>query len=210
MMPTHNFTATRFAPAPGLNAHAYAAAYHPRQHGCKGCHIRCKKIATRSTPGVPIPEFEAMSHFTALVGLADIQAVTAANQACNQLGMDSISAASTLACFKEITGRTLTPETLMTLLEDMALDRGDGRDLKHGAARYARSMGQPSAAMTVKGLELFRQGPDHQTRRGLQCRGGFPDHLQVHLFRRRYGRICQGVFRGHRNRSYCQDPFGRR
>jgi aldehyde:ferredoxin oxidoreductase len=159
MMPTHNFTATRFAPAPGLNAHAYAAAYHPRQHGCKGCHIRCKKIATRSTPGVPIPEFEAMSHFTALVGLADIQAVTAANQACNQLGMDSISAASTLACFKEITGRTLTPETLMTLLEDMALDRGDGRDLKHGAARYARSMGQPSAAMTVKGLELPAYDP---------------------------------------------------
>jgi aldehyde:ferredoxin oxidoreductase len=69
MMPTHNFTATRFAAASRLNAHAYALKYHPRQHGCKGCHIRCKKIATRSAPGVAIPEFEAMSHFTALVGL---------------------------------------------------------------------------------------------------------------------------------------------
>jgi aldehyde:ferredoxin oxidoreductase len=159
MMPTHNFTATRFAAASRLNAHAYALQYHPRQHGCKGCHIRCKKIATRSAPGVPIPEFEAMSHFTALVGLEDIQVATAANQLCNRLGMDTISAASTLACFKEITGRDLTPESLMTLLEDMALDRGEGRDLKQGTARYAESRGHASAAMTVKGLELPAYDP---------------------------------------------------
>lgn len=159
MMPTRNFTATRFAAAPHLNAHAYAAVYHPRQHGCKGCHILCKKIATRTDPGTPVPEFEAMSHFSALVGLDDIRAVTAANQVCNRLGMDAVSAASTLACFKEITGRTLTPESLTSLLEDTALDRGQGRDLKHGAARYAASMGQPSAAMTVKGLELPAYDP---------------------------------------------------
>ncbi len=159
MMPTHNFTATRFAPARGLNAHAYATRYHPRQHGCKGCHILCKKIATQSDPGAPMPEFEAMSHFTALVGIQDIRVVTAANQLCNRLGMDTISAASTLACFKEITGRTVPPESLIALLKDMAMDRGDGRDLKHGAARYAASMGHPSAAMTVKGLELPAYDP---------------------------------------------------
>jgi aldehyde:ferredoxin oxidoreductase len=159
MMPTHNFTATRFDPASRLNAHAYAAAFQPRRHGCKGCHILCKKIATRSDPGASLPEFEAMSHFTALVGLDDIHLVTAANQACNRLGMDTISAASALACFREITGQNFTPRTLMTLLEDIAFDRGQGKDLKYGAAHYAKSMGHPAAAMAVKGLELPAYDP---------------------------------------------------
>lgn len=159
MMPTHNFAATRFDPASRLNAHAYATAFQPRRHGCKGCHILCKKIATRSDPGASLPEFEAMSHFTALVGLEDIHLVTAANQVCNRLGMDTISAASALACFKEITGRVLTPESLMGLLEDIAFDRGPGKDLTHGAVHYAKSMGHPAAAMAVKGLELPAYDP---------------------------------------------------
>ena len=159
MMPTRNFTATRFSSAPRLNAHAYATAYQPRQHGCRGCHILCKKIATRSDPGVSLPEFEAMSHFTALIGLDDIHAVTAANQACNRLGMDTISAASALACFQEITGRKITSHTLIPFLEDIAFDRGQGRDLKYGAVQYARSMGNPAAAMAVKGLELPAYDP---------------------------------------------------
>jgi aldehyde:ferredoxin oxidoreductase len=100
-----------------------------------------------------------MSHFTALVGLQDIQLVTAANQLCNRLGMDTISAASSLACYREITRQHFTPQSLLALLKDTALDRGDGRDLKHGAAKYARSMGKPETAMTVKGLELPAYDP---------------------------------------------------
>jgi aldehyde:ferredoxin oxidoreductase len=159
MMPTDNFTATRFAPAARLNAHAYARAYAPKHHGCKGCHIRCKKIATRSRAGAPIPEFETMSHFTALLGIDDIRLVTAANQQCNDLGMDTISAASALACHREITGKNVTFQTLPALLEDMAHDRGDGRLLKNGAAAYACAMGNPGAAMAVKGLELPAYDP---------------------------------------------------
>jgi aldehyde:ferredoxin oxidoreductase len=159
MMPTDNFAATRFAPAARLNAHAYARAFAPKHHGCKGCHIRCKKIATRSSAGAPVPEFETMSHFTALVGLDDIQVVTAANLLCNHLGMDTISAASALACFREITGQNFTPRSLPALLEDMAHDRGEGRLLKNGAAAYACAMGNPGAAMAVKGLELPAYDP---------------------------------------------------
>ncbi|HKL00149.1 MAG TPA: aldehyde ferredoxin oxidoreductase C-terminal domain-containing protein [Desulfotignum sp.] len=165
MMPTDNFAATWFGAAKDLNAAAYARAYSPKNHGCKGCHILCKKIGTRTpapaTPaaGTALPEFETMSHFTALVGLEDIQLVTAANQRCNRLGMDTISAAVTLACFREITQKDFTPASLLALLDDIALDRGEGKALKKGAAAYARSMGQPDAAMAVKGLELPAYDP---------------------------------------------------
>jgi aldehyde:ferredoxin oxidoreductase len=159
MMPTNNFAATRFAGADRLNAHAYATAYSPKNHGCRGCHILCKKINTRDPGGTAMPEFETMSHFTALVGLQDIRLVTAANLLCNNLGMDTISAASVLACHREIIGKAYTPRSLLDLLEDMALDRGPGSALKNGAAAYAKSLGKPGAAMAVKGLELPAYDP---------------------------------------------------
>ena len=159
MMPTDNFCATWFGAAEKLNAAAYARAYSPKKHGCKGCHILCKKIGTRSSGDTAMPEFETMSHFTALVGLQDIHLVTAANQRCNSLGMDTISAAVTLACFREITRTDFTPASLLALLDDIALDRGEGKALKKGAAAYAGSMGQPDTAMAVKGLELPAYDP---------------------------------------------------
>lgn len=46
MMPTDNFTHTKFAHAARLNASMYTKTYHPKKHGCLGCHILCKKTGT--------------------------------------------------------------------------------------------------------------------------------------------------------------------
>ncbi len=159
MMPTDNFRATRFAPAPHLNAAAYSKTYAPKKFGCKGCHILCKKIGTKNRPGAAMPEFETMSHFTALIGSMDIDLVVEANDLCNRMGMDTISAASTLACRREITGNDYTANEILSLLSDMAMNRGEGKLLKQGARSYAKAMGQPKAAMAVKGLELPAYDP---------------------------------------------------
>ncbi len=98
MMPTDNFRKTHFGKAGKLNAYAYKETYLPEKYGCMGCHIRCKKIAKKSREGTSMPEFETMSHFTALIGNTDMKLVMRANDVCNRLGMDTISAAATLAC----------------------------------------------------------------------------------------------------------------
>jgi len=154
MMPTGNFRASHFAKASRLNAVRYKERYQPEKHGCLGCHIQCKKTAA---DGRSIPEFETMSHFTALIDLDDIELVMAANALCNELGMDTISSAVTLACHAEITGQRLTAPQVLQLLTDI----GTGRAplLALGAARYAKAMGHPEAAMTVKGLELPAYDP---------------------------------------------------
>ena len=154
MMPTDNFRASHFAPAGNLNAVRYKETYQTAKHGCKGCHIQCKKVAA---DGRSMPEFETMSHFTALIGLEDIELVVAANALCNDLGMDTISSAVTLACHAEITGERLTPARVLELLEDMG--RGRLPELGLGAAGYARAKGRPEAAMTVKGMELPAYDP---------------------------------------------------
>lgn len=153
MMPTDNFSRTRFKDALSLNAHAYKEKYSPDNYGCKGCHIQCKKISN----GTAMPEFETMSHFTALVGNTDMSLVVRANELCNQLGMDTISAASTLACMREIRGRDFKPRELLATLENIGLGREP--ELAQGSLRYASSKGRPELSMSAKGLELAAYDP---------------------------------------------------
>lgn len=159
MMPTDNFQHTHFEPASKLNAAMYTKVYAPRKYGCLGCHILCKKIGNKDGQTLTMPEFETMSHFTALIGCADIDLVVKANEKCNHYGMDTISAASTLACRREIKGIDYTPDSVLSLLDDMALGKGEGKDLGLGAKEYAIKMGSPEAAMTVKRMELPAYDP---------------------------------------------------
>jgi len=159
MMPTDNFCRTRFESASKLNAVAYTKSYSTQKHGCLGCHILCKKIGTDNKASIAMPEFETMSHFTALIGCMDTKLVVKANELCNHSGMDTISAASTLACRREITGLDYTFETVLSLLEDIAFGRGEGKLLALGAKQYAEKMGRPQAAMAVKGMELPAYDP---------------------------------------------------
>ncbi len=159
MMPTDNFRRTHFEHAAKLNAAAYTAALTPKKYGCRGCHILCKKTAKIAGQSLSMPEFETMSHFTALIGSKDLSLVVEANQRCNHYGMDTISTAATLACRREIEGKDYTPEKVLSLIDDMAFGRGEGKLLGQGAASYARAMGSPERAMAVKGLELPAYDP---------------------------------------------------
>ncbi len=156
MMPTANFRKTAFAKASSMNAAAYKGRYDTRRAGCKGCHILCKKTGK---DGTPIPEFETMSHFSALLENEDIDVVVRANARCNALGMDTISAASTLACHAELRGRKLSGEEILGLLEEIGRGRGEGRELGTGSFRYAASRGAPEKSMSVKGQELPAYDP---------------------------------------------------
>ncbi len=157
MMPTNNFTKTHFKNAGSMNAYAYKKIFNPKKKGCKGCHILCKKI---TESGSVIPEFETMSHFSALLGNTEIKAVMKANNICNEKGMDTISAAVTLAAYAEIKGKNeLTGSEILSLLEDISETRGIGKELAKGAHRFAANFGKPNSAITVKGLELPAYDP---------------------------------------------------
>ena len=160
MMPTDNFRRTHFDQASKLNAHAYKKRYDPGKHGCMGCHIRCKKIGRADHVGSSMPEFETMSHFTALIENTDMDLVMQANTLCNHYGMDTISAAATLSCYKEISGITDLSGRLVELLEEIGQGSTElGRALGKGSLHYASSHNQQTASMSVKGLELPAYDP---------------------------------------------------
>ncbi|WP_207263962.1 aldehyde ferredoxin oxidoreductase C-terminal domain-containing protein [Desulfovibrio sp. Huiquan2017] len=147
MLPTDNFQKTWFEHGDQVDAAALGKQYEPRDHGCLGCHIRCRKIAR---DGRSLPGFEAMAHFTALIGNADPEMAMEGVDLCGRLGLDPISAGATLACLREITGKDYTDKTLRSTLRAMA----EEGDLSRGALALARTQGRPETAMTVKGLEL--------------------------------------------------------
>jgi aldehyde:ferredoxin oxidoreductase len=161
MMPTDNFKKTHFDRAGELNAYAFKKSYDPGKHGCMGCHIRCKKIArTRGMEGVSMPEFETMSHFTALIGNTDMHLVMEANQRCNDLGLDTISTAATIACYREVSGQKDIAGRLLELLEEIGSGATElGRRLGRGSREFARTSSSSYSSMTVKGMELPAYDP---------------------------------------------------
>ncbi len=156
MMPTANFRRTHFEAAGSMNAAAYKQRYGFQRSGCQGCHILCKKSGR---DGSDIPEFETMAHFSALLENDDPELVVRANQRCNDLGLDTISAAATLACYAEIKNTRLKGPELLQTLDDIAYGRHDGKLLGQGSHRYTLMEGQPDVSISVKGQELPAYDP---------------------------------------------------
>jgi len=156
MLPSDNFRKTVFPSAGNLNAWHYKKRYNPVKTGCSGCHILCRQI---SEDGRAVPEFEAMSHFTALIGNNDIDIVMEANKICSETGMDPVSAASSFACYMEINNLDIRDIDLSRLLTDTAYSKGEGNLLKLGSKKIAESLGKPEASISVKGLELPAYDP---------------------------------------------------
>jgi aldehyde:ferredoxin oxidoreductase len=156
MAPTENFRRTVFEGSPSYSGPAIRAAYAARKDGCYGCPIRCKK----SDPGGRhLPEYETVSHFGALNGIADLHAIVRSNDVCNAMGMDTISAAATLSAWGEARGRFPSPGEVVPLLVDMAHRRGEGELLAEGSRRVAEALGRPELSMSVKSLELPAYDP---------------------------------------------------
>ena len=156
MAPTENFRRTVFEDSSAYSGPAIRAAYGAKKEGCYGCPIRCKKSGA---DGRPLPEYETVSHFGALNAIADLHAIVRSNDACNELGMDTISAAATLSAWGEARGRFPSAEEIGPLLHDIAHRRGEGELLAEGSRRVAEALGKSELSMSVKSLELPAYDP---------------------------------------------------
>ncbi len=156
MAPTANFRETFFAGSGNYSGPAIKAACGAKKDGCYGCPIQCKKS---DNSGQHLPEYETVSHFGALNNVDSLAIIVRSNQICNNLGLDTITAAATLSAWGEIRGRFPGADEIPGLLEDMALRRGDGQLLALGSRRLAGQLGRPELSMSVKSLELPAYDP---------------------------------------------------
>jgi aldehyde:ferredoxin oxidoreductase len=156
MAPTANFSKTVFDASGNYSGPAIKRDFQAKKDGCYGCPIQCKK----STPkGEHLPEYESVSHFGGLNNISDLSAIVQANTLCNELGMDTITAAASISAWGEAMGSFPSAEELPGLLESTAFRRDTGELLALGSRRLTEELGRPELSMSVKSLELPAYDP---------------------------------------------------
>jgi aldehyde:ferredoxin oxidoreductase len=179
IMPTRNYRESHFQEAESLDGRRLQP-YITRPKGCYRCPVQCKaqlQFQNGKFEKTPLarPEFESMLAFGPKCGLNDLETVVHLDNLCSRLGLDSLSAASTIAFAMDLYERGILTEqdtgalqvewgngeVMETLIRQMAYQEGFGAILAQGVRRAARMIGKGAEqfAPHVKGLELSAYHP---------------------------------------------------
>jgi aldehyde:ferredoxin oxidoreductase len=171
---TRNHQQTQFEGAEKISGEELTDKYLVKNASCWACPIGCTRVSRTEKVEGEGPEFESTWAFGAQCGIDDLPAIIEANSLCNDLGMDTISAGSTIACAMELgekgymdTGlRFGDANQLAPVIEAMAYRRDIGTELADGSLRLATKYGRPELSMSAKGMEMPAYDP-----RGMQGQG---------------------------------------
>ena len=171
-LPTRNFAAGSFAEGKTLYGPVIREQIVITDKGCFGCPSPCGKYSRMKRYGTRVegPEYETIGMVGSNLGIADAQDVAQINFLCDEWGVDTISAGSTIAWAMECYEKgILTPAdtdglelkfgnvpAVFTLIEKIAKREGNlGALLAEGTKRAAQKIGKGSEqfAIQVKGME---------------------------------------------------------
>ena len=99
---TRNHQQTQFEGAEAISGEELTEKYLVKNASCWACPIGCTRISKTEKVEGEGPEFESTWAFGAQCGIDDLPAIIEANTLCNDLGLDTISAGSTIACAMEM------------------------------------------------------------------------------------------------------------
>lgn len=173
-LPTRYWTEGEFDGITSINAETMKDKLVKRSRACYICPIACGKISVvKSGPYVGTevegPEYETLYSFGSLCGNKNLEAIAKANEICDRLGLDTITAgnivAFTMKCFDEkiltsddLDGLELNfgnDEAMIDILPKIAYKKGFGAVLAEGVRGAAKMIGKGAEdlAIHVKGLE---------------------------------------------------------
>ena len=176
LLPTHNFQRSTIpGDAYALSGRSWPErGYLKRIVGCGACIYGCHRftgVDEGPYAGVQSggPEYETVAAFGSGCGILDIEPVFAANELCNDLGLDTISTGNVIQWAMETAERgVLKPdardgldlsfgnaETMLELIRRIAKREGIGDLLAEGVTRASQHVGGGSEAWAVaaRGLE---------------------------------------------------------
>jgi len=152
-MPTRNFQTSWESPeqVQGVYAQTLHDQYYVRNYACYRCSVACGQMA-KVTEGefagaAARPEYESIGLLGPSCGINDMAAVIAANEMCDNLGMDTITAGNLVAMVMELFQRGLVSakdneglevrfgdgKALLGMLKLIAQRRGLGAIIADGA-----------------------------------------------------------------------------
>ena len=177
-MPTRNFQTAHFEGVDKIDAHMMREAYWVRNTACYQCPVACGKVCeVKEGPFAGArarTEFETIGLFGPNCGVDDFGAIVAANQLCDEIGIDTMSAGNAVALTMELFERGLIAgedtcgiearfgngQALVDLVRLIGERRGIGDLLAEGMARVARERPEwRRFILAVKGLPFAAYDP---------------------------------------------------
>ena len=184
VFPTRNFQQGTFEGWESIYGETLTKKYLTRSKPCFSCPIACGRVT--KIPDGPFkgkgegPEYETVYALGSDCGLDDLAALTKANYICNELGLDTISMGSAIACAMELfekghlteseIGRPLKwgdGQAVVDLTRQTGLREGFGDILAEGSLRMATRYGHPELAMVSKGQDFAGYDPRGEQGMGL-------------------------------------------
>jgi len=171
---TRNHQQTQFEGAEAISGEELTEKYLVKNQSCWACPIGCTRISKTEKVEGEGPEFESTWALGAQCGIDDLPAIIEANALCNDLGLDTISVGSTIACAMELSEKRYMDsdlrfgraDQLVPTIEAIAARSEIGSDLTDGSLRLAKKYNHPELSMSAKGMEMPAYDP-----RGLQGQG---------------------------------------
>ncbi|NLC73568.1 MAG: aldehyde ferredoxin oxidoreductase family protein [Ruminococcaceae bacterium] len=175
MLATRNFSEGRFEDFELVSGEALAEEENVSNNGCLSCPIRCSRVVMVDGKKVKGPELETLGLMGPNQGINDVNAVCRWNYEIDELGMDSISTAGTLAWAMEANQKGLwknglefgKPDNISAVLDDIAHRRGVGNELAEGSRILSQKYGGEDFAIQSKGMELSAYEPRRAVGQGL-------------------------------------------
>ena len=175
LLSTKNYSAGQFADFEDVSGERLAEEFNITNKGCLTCPIRCARTVRVQGKDVKGPELETLGLLGGNICNNDLQKILDWNWQLDELGMDTISTANTIAWAIEAGEKGLwdnglrigSVEELSGLFEDIAHRRGIGDELAEGSRRLSEKYGGKEFAMHSKGLELAAYEPRRAVGQGL-------------------------------------------
>ncbi len=175
LLATKNYSAGQYEDFDMVSGETLAEEYNIVNKGCLTCPIRCGRTVKVQGQAVKGPELETLGLLGGNICNNDMQKILDWNYELDELGMDTISAANTIAWAMEANEKGIwnnglqfgKVEELSQIFEDIAYRRGIGNELAEGSRRLSEKMGGKEFAMHSKGLELAAYEPRRAVGQGL-------------------------------------------
>ncbi|MBO6092349.1 MAG: aldehyde:ferredoxin oxidoreductase, partial [Oscillospiraceae bacterium] len=175
LLSTHNYAKGTFDGFESISGEALAEELNISNNGCLSCPIRCSRRVPVGGKTVKGPELETLGLLGGNIENCNLEKICSWNYELDELGMDTISTAGTIAWAMEANEKGLwanglafgQTDNLSQVIDDIAHRRGIGNELAEGSKRLSEKYGGIEFAIHSKGMELAAYEPRRAIGQGL-------------------------------------------
>lgn len=161
ILPVKNFQDGQLQNTKKINA-AASSKLTKANRACTSCPLGCGKFVRSGDSMMEGPEYETLALAGSNCGIDDIRAIIAFNEACDDLGLDTVSTGNVIGFAMEMTEKGIHDFNLrfgdvdnyLKIPQEIALKKRRGLELSMGVRQLSKKFGGQEFAMETKGLEF--------------------------------------------------------